>query len=138
MNSLSFDGLAKLYDETRCFDRLRFQEAVQYLCECFPAHRFPHLMEAGIGTGRIALPLAEKGYTVAGVDLSWEMLTALKSMITAHPPAQPIRPAQADVTCLPLPAAAFDLALAVHLFYFVRNWQKAADEIQRTVRPGEG
>jgi len=36
-------------------------------------------LELGIGTGRIALPLHERGVTVQGIDASREMLAKLRS-----------------------------------------------------------
>src|SRR3954468_21022233 len=35
------------------------------------------VLELGIGTGRVALPLAERGLTVAGIDASPKMLARL-------------------------------------------------------------
>ena len=39
-------------------------------------------LELGIGTGRIALPLARRGVTVHGIDLSQEMVARLRSEST--------------------------------------------------------
>ncbi len=36
-------------------------------------------LELGIGTGRVALPLASRGVTVAGIDLSEEMVARLRA-----------------------------------------------------------
>lgn len=134
MNSLSFDGLVRLYDETRCFDPACFQKAIQYLSELFPVSQFPRVFEPGIGTGRIAIPMAQKGYEVTGIDISLEMLSALKSVSTPHQSAKRIQCSQADVVNLPFAARGFDLALVVHLFYFIREWKKAAEEILRVIR----
>jgi len=41
---------------------------------------------------------------------------------------------KADVTKLPFADAAFDIAIAVHLFYFIQEWREAADELLRVVR----
>ena len=41
-----------------------------------------------------------------------------------------------DVTRLGFPDGAFDMAVAVHLFYFIADWKSAADEVARVVRPG--
>ncbi|GAB3206642.1 class I SAM-dependent methyltransferase [Marinactinospora endophytica] len=43
------------------------------------------VLEFGIGTGRIALPLAERGVTVHGVDASQRMLDRLAEKITGQP-----------------------------------------------------
>jgi predicted TPR repeat methyltransferase len=77
MKSLSFDNMVRLYDETRIFDEECFESALDYMVERFPPRAFPNVLEPGIGTGRIAIPLAERGYRVTGVDISEEMLAFL-------------------------------------------------------------
>lgn len=42
------------------------------------------VLEAGVGTGRMLIPLVEKGLIVDGVDLSREMLTACQANIIQH------------------------------------------------------
>jgi len=125
--------MVELYDETRVSDRGCFDSVLDYLVERFPPKIFSKVFEPGIGAGRIAIPLAQRGYRVTGVDISEEMLALLKRRL-----AQSTRPLQvyfqrADVTKLPFPDAAFDMAIAVHLFYFIQEWKKAADEILRVV-----
>ncbi len=132
MDSLSFDPLVVQYDETRTFDQGCFDAALDYLAERFPPRAFPHVFEPGIGTGRIAVPLAERGYRVTGVDISTEMMAILEERLKARP--LPISYQVADVTDLPFEDAEFDLAVAVHLFYFIPEWRRAADEILRVVR----
>jgi SAM-dependent methyltransferase len=134
--SISFDGLADLYDETRCFDARCFEAALGYITDRFPVRAFPDVCEPGIGTGRIALPLAARGYRVTGVDISRDMLDILRRRIRSDTANPPIAFLQADVTGLVFPENAFDLAVVVHLFYFLRNWKKAAEEILRVVRRG--
>lgn len=131
MKSLSFDGLVELYDETRSFDKGCFDSALDYITGRFPPSEFADLFEPGIGTGRIAIPLAERGYRITGVDVSDEMLAVLRAKLV-EPLPMDLR--TADVTDLPFPEEAFDLAIVVHLFYFIADWKKAADEILRVVR----
>lgn len=134
MESLSFDGLVELYDETRAFDPSCFDAALTWLVERFPPRKFGRLFEPGIGTGRIAVPLAERGYQVTGVDISEEMLAFLNERLAQSGRPLPITFQKADVTAMPFSESAFDMAIAVHLFYFISDWQKAADEILRVVR----
>ncbi|MEE8353484.1 MAG: class I SAM-dependent methyltransferase [Dehalococcoidales bacterium] len=136
MESLSFDAMAEFYDETRRFDRPSFDAALDWLATEFPPAEYPRVLEPGIGTGRIALPLAERGYRVDGIDLSPRMLAVLERRL-----AQPlVRPAVSyclgDVLALPWPDASLDIAIAVHLFYHIRQWQAATDELLRVLRPG--
>jgi len=41
------------------------------------------ILELGVGTGRLAIPLAEQGYSVVGIDNSKEMLGHLQSKLIA-------------------------------------------------------
>ena len=59
-------------------------------------------------------------------------LGALGGLYTALSVAK--HPCAAVVACdLPFATEAFDWALAVHLFYFIGDWQGAARELQQTV-----
>jgi SAM-dependent methyltransferase len=53
-----------------------------------------NILEFGVGTGRLALPLAAAGHSVTGVDASPEMLKRLKD----HPGAEKIRVLEDDFT----------------------------------------
>jgi ubiquinone/menaquinone biosynthesis C-methylase UbiE len=134
MPSLSFDGLVDLYDETRTFDAGCFFAALDYLEERMPPSTASRVFEAGIGNGRIALPLAARGYRVTGVDISRQMLAVLARRL-ATVPAAPVAFAMGDVSALAFPAGCFDWAVAVHLFWFVADWQSAARELLRVVGP---
>jgi ubiquinone/menaquinone biosynthesis C-methylase UbiE len=137
MKSLSFDSLVQLYDETRTFDPGCFDAALDFLTTRFPPQTFGHVFESGIGNGRIAIPLAERGYRVMGVDISQEMLALLRERLAQSKQPATVTCQQADTTRLPFPNATFDMAIAVHLFYFIRDWPQAADELLRVVR-GDG
>jgi SAM-dependent methyltransferase len=105
MTSLSFDPMVHDYDATRTYDGANFSAAVAYLVERFPPFAFPRLLEPGIGTGRIAVPLAAQGYAVWGVDIAAQIFAVLQQR-AAHA-ARPVRlaAAQADVCHLPFHAS---------------------------------
>lgn len=130
IRSLSFGSMAALYDETRTVDQGCLAAAMDFLSERYPPTQFGSVFEPGIGTGRIAAPLTERGYRVTGVDVAREMLSLLQERSGA------MACQQADATRLPYPDATFDWAIAVHLFYFIPQWQRAVDEIVRVIRPG--
>jgi len=117
LNSLSFDGLVELYEETRCFDARCFEAALDYIADRFPVRSDPAIFEPGIGTGRIALPLAARGYRITGVDISGEMLDVLRKRVSQNPLQRQIAFAQADIVRLPFSDGLFDMAVVVHVFY---------------------
>ena len=134
VKSLSFDSMVNLYDETRTFDRDCFDSALDFLVERFPPCDYGNVLEPGIGTGRIAIPLTERGYRTTGIDISEEMLSILKYRLARSKKPLQISVQKADMTDLPFPDASFDMVVAVHLFWFIKQWRKAVDEILRVVR----
>lgn len=134
--SLSFDNMTALYDETRTWDDKCFSAALDYLEARFPPARFRKVFEPGIGNGRITIPLAGRGYDVTGVDISSEMLSLLHDRMLGHPHLANITFLKADVTSLPFPDAEFDMTVVVHLFYFIPDWKTAVDELTRVIKPG--
>jgi SAM-dependent methyltransferase len=66
-------------------------ERVRQLCGADP------VLELGVGTGRIALPLADAGLEVVGIDSSKEMLDALR----AKPDATRVCAVLGDMAALP-------------------------------------
>ena len=71
-----FDNrVAATYDEDKeMFDPQAVEPAVNFLADLAGAGK---ALEFGIGTGRIALPLARKGVRVYGIDLSQPMIDRL-------------------------------------------------------------
>lgn len=72
------ERVAARYDEsaTEMFEADAVDPAVDFLAEVVGDGR---ALELGIGTGRIALPLAKRGVQVHGIDLSKAMIARLRS-----------------------------------------------------------
>ena len=71
------------------------------------------IFEGGTGTGRLAIPLAERGYTVHGYEKNTKMIQALKQNISElHKDVQKrINIVQKDFTEIDYPPESFDFAL---------------------------
>lgn len=134
MTSLSFDSMAEVYDETRTFDKDCFYAVLDYLQERFPPERYNSILEPGVGTGRIAAPLAERGYKVTGVDISDKMLAVLQEKLAGSGQSLQISFRKADVLKLPFPDEAFNMAVVVHLFHQIKEWKRAVNEVFRVLR----
>ncbi len=129
-NYISFDEMAVQYDETRNFDEGSLNSALDYFVSRFPPTSSPYVFEPGIGTGRIALPFARRGYKVTGVDVSEKMLEVLDRKMKETVPLLPISFCRADVRELPFTKESFDVAVIVHLFYFIRKSQLLTRDIK--------
>lgn len=81
--------LSEIYDIIFPFDA-EAAAAVEFLTALAPGGR---LLELGVGTGRIAVPMAERGHKVVGVDTSPEMLAQLAK----KDPDQRIQLVEADM-----------------------------------------
>lgn len=72
------EAVARRYDESNDpeFDPVVIETTVEVLAELAGGGR---ALELGVGTGRIALPLARRGVPVAGIDLSRAMVRRLRA-----------------------------------------------------------
>lgn len=98
----------------------------------------PRLLELGIGTGRIALPLVAAGFAVVGIDASLPMLKVLAANSSQHGDA----PAAigADMAHIPLRPESFDVALIAYNTFFNLVAPGAQEscllDITNVLRPG--
>ncbi len=93
------------------------------------------VLELGVGTGRIALPVAAAGCEVHGIDASADMLAELARRIGGHG-TQRVHPVCGDITALPYRAGVFDAAIAVHVLHLVSDWPEVLARVSRLVRTG--
>jgi ubiquinone/menaquinone biosynthesis C-methylase UbiE len=131
-DSIVFDRAADFYDATRGFPPGEEQHIGPLIAQAGSLMHSSRVLEVGIGTGRIALPLAGHVGIICGVDLSVPMLDKLREKRQD----EPIHLAQADVTRLPFPAGVFDAVTATHIYHLVPNWQQGLLEAQRVLKPG--
>lgn len=130
--SIAFDRAAGFYDQTRGFPPGEEQRIAALLAEAGHLTCTSRVLEIGVGTGRIALPLAAHVDRVVGLDLARAMMERLR----AKRRAEPITLIQGDLTRLPLATGAFDAVVAVHIFHLVPGWRAALDEAARVLAPG--
>ncbi|NBB92905.1 MAG: methyltransferase domain-containing protein [Gammaproteobacteria bacterium] len=93
------------------------------------------VLELGVGTGRIALPLAAAGCEVHGIDVSSHMLAELARRVRVDE-LSGIHLALGDITALPYREGVFDGAIAVHVLHLVADWAGVLARVGRLVRPG--
>lgn len=140
--SVSFDRVATRYDATRGYTPTVAAEIANGLMRLGKLHVGSAILEIGIGTGRIALPLLARGVNITGVDISPRMLAQLTAKYAEQrgdPPASgwgSLTTQIADMTALPFADAHFDAVVAVHVLHLVPGWQRALDEALRVIRPG--
>lgn len=140
--SLSFDPVAHIYDDTRGYPPGVSAAIADAMARYASLTSGAEVLEIGIGTGRIALPLLERGINVTGIDISERMIERLRAKYDAERAARPDAPLgrltvrQGDMTTLPFASGAFDAVVAVHVLHLVTHWRQAFDEALRALRPG--
>jgi SAM-dependent methyltransferase len=130
---ISFDRAADFYDNTRTLApevSERLTDEILRLAQATPNITF---FEPGIGTGRVALPIVERGYSYTGVDVSEAMMDKLRHKLEGK--AHRLTLINADATALPLEDNSFDVAVAPHILHLIADWQTAMDELRRVLKP---
>lgn len=130
--SIKFDRAVDFYDQTRGFppgEEAAVGALIARVGSLSPSSR---VLEIGIGTGRIALPVAAHVGAYYGIDLSRGMMERLK----AKRNGEPVYVVEGDAACLPFPDDAFDASVAVHIFHLIPGWRDVLRELERVLKPG--
>ena len=129
--SVPFDRAVEYYDRTRGMSEKATREMVGVLgAELAGRGR---CLEVGVGTGLVALPLAEAGVPMVGVDLSAPMLGKLVEKAGGRAPFPLV---VADATRLPLADDRFGGAVVRHVLHLVPEWRHVISELIRVVSSG--
>jgi SAM-dependent methyltransferase len=129
-DSIAFDRAAEYYDATRGLSEEGVRLTTEALAEMF---RGVGILEVGVGTGQVALPLHDAGVRVMGVDLSRPMLSKLLVKAGDGPPFPLV---EGDATSLPFADDAFGGAYLRWVLHLIPNWRAAVREIARILAPG--
>lgn len=123
--SIKFDRAVEYYDRTRALpDDVVARQSAIVMAELQDRGV---ALEAGIGTGRIAVTL---DVPIVGIDLSRPMMEVLRTKTSAIPLVE------GDATRLPFPDDVFGAAYVAHVLHLIPTWEVALAELVRVVRPG--
>jgi SAM-dependent methyltransferase len=128
--SVAFDRAAAYYDQTRGLPEDGARRQTDLLIEEL-ASSGP-VLEVGVGTGQVALPLHEAGVGVIGLDLARPMMDRLIEKSEGRIPFPLV---QADATRMPFAEATFGAAYLRWVLHLIPAWEAAVSEMARVVRP---
>ena len=121
-----FDRISPAYDATR--EPLE-PTALDRMADQLRAGGVTSILEIGVGTGRIARPLLDRGFEVTGLDASWGMLSRARSK-------QLPRLVRGSAYRLPFDGGAFDATLFVHVLHLLDRPLAALSDAGRVSRRG--
>ncbi len=92
-----------------------------------------HILEVGVGTGRIAMPIVARGMQYTGVDIDPEMMSAFRGKYAGV--SRRVTLVTADAQELPFADNSFQAVIAVHIWHLVPDLTTALDEAVRVLSP---
>lgn len=129
---LSFDRVAEDYDATRFLPEPVREAVVEQVLSAASLASGDWFVDAGVGTGRFALPIAGRGVNVLGIDVSRNMM---RQLLRKKPPAN-LYLVQADLRRLPVRSGSVAAVLVAHVLHLIANWREVLLECRRILRSG--
>lgn len=133
-STISFDRVSDVYDSTRGLPPGISEQVTDTILNIVSPTSETHFFEIGVGTGRIAIPIAKRGYSYTGIDISEKMLAELHRKLEGI--SHKLTAIKGDATALEFADNSFDVGLTVHVFHLVSAWKQALAEIRRVLKPG--
>ncbi|MGB1285299.1 MAG: methyltransferase domain-containing protein [Aggregatilineales bacterium] len=127
----NFDRVADIYDATRGFSSEAGQGIAAFIAEKAKLKSTDKLLEVGIGTGRVAVPLSAHIDHIYGVDIARLMMQKIHEKSVANT----IHLSESDATQLPFADSSFDACLSVHVFHLIPDMESCMQEINRVLNP---
>ncbi len=128
--SVRFDRAAEFYDATRAISEEAMARTIEVVSD--ELRDRGRVLEVGVGTGLLALPLHGAGVDVHGLDISAPMLGKLLEKAGGAPPF-PL--GVGDATRLPFPDDVFGAAYLRWVLHLIPDWRGVLAEIVRVVEP---
>ncbi len=129
-----FRDNAGRWDELRAL-HIPDSEVERVLAGLLPGDDLGDLVDLGTGTGRMLVVLGGRAHRAVGIDLSREMLAVARANLE-RAGLRHAQVRQGDLYQLPLPDAAFDIAVMHQVLHFVEDPADALAEAARVLRPG--
>lgn len=126
--SVAFDRAAEYYDATRGLSPDGVARQTELLAGELGARG--RVLEIGVGTGQVAIPLRRAGVDVIGADLAFAMLAKLVEKDGGSFPL-----VQGDATRLPFRDQVFGAAYFRWVLHLIPDWRAALAEATRVVAP---
>ncbi|MEX1264760.1 MAG: class I SAM-dependent methyltransferase [Actinomycetota bacterium] len=130
-DSIMFDRAAEYYDATRGLSTEGVRRTTETLVAAFDGAG--PILEVGVGTGQVAMPLSHAGVDMVGLELSRPMLAKLLAKAGGTPP---FRLVEGDATRMPFFDDGFAGAYLRWVLHLIPDWRAAVREIARVVAPG--
>jgi len=131
-----YDERATEYDSDfeeftwKVYDRVTWKYLEPYL----PLKRDTVVLDAGGGTGRWSVPMAQAGCQVHLVDISEGMLNQARRKIEQRGLHDKVIVKKGDVTNLPYPDETFDLVFADQVLFIFQNKDRVLQEFYRVLQ----
>ena len=132
---LSFDPVAAEYDRTRVIPETFLEESARIIAHECHLERGGMFLDAGVGTGRFAAPLARRH---PGQIIGTDIAPAMMERIGAKATPGTLSLVQADLQRLPFRRGAFEGALLVHILQLIEQWKLVLQEVRRLLMPRVG
>ena len=130
-----FDKEAKIYDEWYKSKLGNFVDEAETRCvfDLFKAKKGMKVLDVGCGTGNFSIKLAKMGCEVVGIDVSEEMLKVAEAKVREE--GLNIKFYKMDAHQMEFEDNTFDGVLSVTAFEFLKEPEKAIEEIFRVLKP---
>lgn len=129
-DSVRFDRAADHYDRSRAISDEAMERTIALLAS--ELRDRGRVLEVGVGTGLLALPLHEVGIPLAGLDLT----AAMVAKLVEKAGRRPFPLVLGDATRIPFADDGFGGAYLRWVLHLIPGWRDALGEMVRVVVPG--